>query len=185
VRADAALRDLEATARLALQTAVALVLVATAAAPRAAAAQGQPQEGWPAPEIGIRGGYDNGQRQEVLGALLRIPVVRNGHVELMPSGDVTFLPGLKEYQFDAEAVYLLSGRDGGFYGGGGIGLRNTIPASDLEGGRQTFTTYSVVVGVKFVDLGPLNLLFEYRRVFADEFAVDPQLIVLGLTLPVW
>jgi len=169
----------------ALRTAAACVLMATAVGAGDAAAQGQPDERWPAPEIGIRAGYDNGQRQEVLGALLRIPVLRSGHVELMPSGDITFLSGLKEYQFDAEAVYLLSGREGGFYGGGGIGLRNTVPASDLDAGRQTFTTYSIVVGVKFVRLGPLNLLFEYRRIFADEFAVDPQMIVLGLTLPVW
>lgn len=170
-------------ARAALWAVLAPVVVfrpATAQAP-----PGTANMGWPAPEAGVRFGYDNSQRQEVLGALLRIPVLRSGHVELTPNGDVTFLRGIKEYQFNGEAVYMVSGRDGGFYAGGGVGLRNTIPSSNLGGGRKTITTYSVVAGVKFTALGPANLIFEFRRIFASDIVVDPQLLSVGVTIRLW
>ena len=165
--------------------ACAFLVAALGAGGAAAQAPAEPQQGWPAPEIGVRFGYDNSQQQEVLGALLRIPVLRNGHVELMPGGDVTFLRGLEEYQLNIEAVGLLSGRDGGFYGGGGIGWRNTLPPDDLEGEKQTFTTYSIVGGVKLTGVGPLSLLFEFRRIFASDLAVDPQTFGIGATIPLW
>jgi len=166
---------------------VACAALAVALRTGGAAAQApiEPQESWPAPEIGVRFGYDNSQKEEVLGALLRIPVLRNGHVELMPGGDVTFLRGLKEYQLNIEAVYLQAGRDGGFYGGGGIGWRNTLPPSDLEGDKQTFTTYSIVAGLKLTGVGPLSFLFEFRRIFASDLGVDPQLLALGVAIRLW
>jgi opacity protein-like surface antigen len=168
-------------------TAVACAVLAVALARSGVAAQAapEPETRWPGPEVGVRVGYDNSQKQEVLGALLRIPVIRSGHVELIPGGDVTFLPTIEEYQFNLEAVYLLSGRNGGFYGGGGIGWRNSLPSSDLAGDKQTFTTYSVVAGIKFPGVGPLSLLFEFRRIIADELELDPQLLAFGATIPLW
>ena len=169
--------------------AAASLTLAAAATPRSAAAQLGPQEesaGWPAVEIGARAGYDNVQRQEVLGALLRIPVLPNGTVELVPSGDVTFLRGLKEYQLNVEAVYLLlAADDGGLYLGGGMGLRNTIPSTNLTGGRDSFTTWSIVVGIKLMNLERVNPMLEFRRIFAGELAVDPQMLSIGVTFELW
>ena len=142
-------------------------------------------QGWPAVEIGARAGFDNQQRQEVLGALLRIPVLRNGHVELLPNADVTFLRGLKEYQLNLEAAYLLAGREGGPYLGGGVGFRNTIPPNDPTAERQTLTTFGLVVGIKFGGLGRVRPFLEFRRVFASDLAVDPQLLSFGVTFALW
>jgi hypothetical protein len=155
--------------------------------PTAVAGQGGPREqptGWPAVEIGARVGYDNIQRQEVLGALLRIPVLPNGSLELLPSADVTFLRGLKEYQLNGEAAYLLAGREGGIYAGGGIGFRNTIPPAEPERGRQMLTTWSIVVGLK-LSVERVNPMIEFRRIFASELAVDPQLLSIGVTFELW
>jgi len=161
--------------------------LAVALVPIAAAGQlSRPAEqGWPAVEIGARVGYDNAQRQEVVGALLRIPILRNGTIELLPNADVTFLEGVKEYQLNAEAVYLLTGGDGGFYVGGGVGLRDAISRSDPGGARETLTTFSVVVGLKLSGLGRIHPLLEFRRVFASEFVVDPQMLSLGVTFALW
>jgi hypothetical protein len=145
----------------------------------------QAEQGWPAVEIGARVGYDNSQRQEVVGALLRIPILRNGTVELLPNADVTFLQGVKEYQLNAEAVYLLSGDDGGFYAGGGVGLRDAVSRSDPGGPRETLTTFSIVVGLEFSGLERIHPLLEFRRVFASEFVVDPQMLSFGVTFALW
>jgi hypothetical protein len=163
-------------------------LVALAAGPLVAAAQPGPPEaeaGWPPLEIGARVGLTNIQQDFVLGALLRVPVWRTGHVEVLPSADITFLGPLEEYQFNLEAVYLLLGRDGGPYLGGGIGLRNTLPPSNPTGSRETLTTYNVVVGLKLTGLGRVNPMFEFRRAFVPDLAVDPQLLSLGATIMLW
>jgi hypothetical protein len=141
--------------------------------------------GWPPIEIGARIGYDNSQRNEVAGAMLRIPVHPSAHVEVLPSLDVTFLRGLREYQYNFEAVYLTAGRSGGLYGGGGIGFRNTIVPSDPDAGRRMLTTYSIVVGAKFGGDGRVNPVLEFRRVFASDLAVDPQQVTLGATVELW
>ena len=170
---------------------MATAALATAAfaglAPASLGAQLRPEErsGWPPVEIGVRVGYDNIQRQEVLGALLRIPVLPNRSLELLPNADVTFLRGLKEYQLNAEAVYLLAAEDGGIYAGGGIGFRSTIVPSDPAAGRQTLTTWSIVVGIKLMNLERVNPMLEFRRIFVRELVVDPQLLSLGVTFELW
>lgn len=137
----------------------------------------------------MRVGYDNVQRQEVVGALLRIPILPNGSIELVPNADVTFLRGLKEYQLNAEAVYLWLSDDGGLYAGGGIGFRNTIPPIDPSlgppGGREYITTFGIVVGLKLTGLERVNPMVEFRRVFASDLAIDPQLFSIGVTLELW
>ena len=167
------------------------VLVACAALaailPGSGAAQLTPEQssGWRAVEIGARVGYDNVQREEVVGGLLRIPILPNGTVELVPNMDVTFLRGLKEYQWNAEAIYLWLSQDGGLYAGGGIGLRNTIPPGNAEGERENVTTFSLVLGLKITTLERVNPMLEFRRVFADDLAIDPQLFALGVTVEIW
>ncbi|HSH75496.1 MAG TPA: hypothetical protein VLA09_07435 [Longimicrobiales bacterium] len=142
-------------------------------------------DGWPAVEVGARVGYDSKQRQEVVGAMLRIPILPNARVELVPNADVTFFPNLKEYQVNFEAVYVVGGREGGLYAGGGVGFRNAIMPLDAEAGRQNLRTYSVVVGVKLGGVSRVNPLIEFRRVFPDGFELDPQLVSLGVTLALW
>jgi hypothetical protein len=167
---------------------VCAALLVDAAAPAGVAAQVGPdadEGGWPGAKVGVRVGYDNGQRQEVVGALLRIPILRNGSVEILPSGDVTFLRGVREYQLNAEAVYMLSEGGGGIYAGGGVGLRDAVSRSDPSQGRETITTFSVVVGIEFSGLDRIHPFLEFRRIFASELVVDPQLLSLGVSVSLW
>lgn len=178
------------TARATRRLRTALVAAAALCAPAAASAQlarlpGDNVGGWPAIEIGIRAGYDNGLREEFVGALLRVPVLASGRVELMPNMDITFLRGLREYQYNLEAVYLTVPGEGGLYAGGGMGFRNTILPADPAAGRQTITTWNLVIGAKFAMGERLNPMVEFRRAFASDLAVDPQQISLGATIELW
>jgi hypothetical protein len=164
-------------------------LLAAAAAPHELAGQRAPtagtNRGWPAVEIGARVGLGNVQQGEVVGAVLRIPVLRDGRVELFPNGDVTFQRGFKEYQLNLEAVYLLSGGNAGLYAGGGVGFRDTLTSSGTSVQRETLTTFSVVLGLKLTGLGRVHPLFEFRRVIVADLVVDPQVVSIGATLVLW
>ena len=157
----------------------------TATEPLAAQAGGDDVApgGWAPPSLGARVGYDNKQQNEVLGAQLRLPVLPSGELELMPSMDVTFLLGLKEYQYNIEAVYVLDGRTGGLYAGGGLGFRNSIFADGQ--GRRTETGYTVVAGFRLV--GPYLIVpqLEYRWVFIDEAPVTYQQLTIGVNVALW
>jgi len=145
--------------------------------------QVQAPGGWAPPALGVRFGYDNQQQNEVLGAQLRLPILRGGQIELMPSVDVTFLQGLKEYQYNFEGVYVLDGRAGGFYAGAGIGLRNTIFTSSQ--GRETELGYSAVIGIRLVGLGLVVPQLEYRWVFIDEAPITYKQFTFGLSVALW
>lgn len=161
----------------------AAVPVGTLAAQAVPGVQVQAPSGWAPPALGIRFGYDNQQQNEVLGAQLRLPIVRGGEIEFMPSVDVTFLQGLKEYQFNFEGVYVLDGRAGGIYGGAGIGLRNTIFSASQ--GRQTELGYSAVVGFRIVGLGFVVPQLEYRWVFIREAPITYKQFSFGLSVALW
>lgn len=133
--------------------------------------------------MGARAGVDSGVRNEVLGALLRIPILPSGGIELMPSVDVTFLRNLKEYQYNLEMVYVASGRARGVYAGGGVGFRNSIFGEDPD--RSTVRTYSVVVGVRFVGASRFSPQLESRWVFVHELPVTPQQFTLGVAFALW
>jgi len=144
---------------------------------------------WPSITIGVKAGYDSKTNAEVLGAQIRIPLLRSGTVELIPHTDVTFATALKEYQYAVDAVYLLSGRRGGLYVGGGLAFRNTIYGSDPKVPRKTSQGYSVVVGTKFGGGGGLGAQLELRWVFISESglddvsSVDPQVVTFGVNIP--
>jgi hypothetical protein len=144
---------------------------------------------WPSITIGVKAGYDSNTNAEVLGAQIRIPLLRSGTVELIPHTDVTFATALKEYQYAVDAVYLLSGRRGGLYVGGGLAFRNTIYGSDPKVPRKTSQGYSVVVGTKFGGGGGLGAQLELRWVFISESglddvsSVDPQVVTFGVNIP--
>lgn len=157
----------------------------TADSVTAQAAPGEPfpGPGWAPPSLGVRFGYDNKQRNPVLGGQVRLPVLPSGAVELMGSMDVTFLRNLHEYQYNIEAVYVLDGRAGGLYGGGGLGMRNTLYGSDPE--RRTELGYTAVIGFRIVGLGLLVPQLEYRWVFIDEAPLTYQNLSLGVSLALW
>jgi hypothetical protein len=138
---------------------------------------------WAPPSLGVRVGYDNQARDNVLGAQLRLPVLPRGQIELMPSLDVTFLSGLKEYQWNFEVVYVLDGRGGGIYGGAGLGLRNTIFPDQTA--RSTELGYSAVLGIRIVEFGLVVPQLEYRGVFVDAAPINYQQLTLGVNLALW
>lgn len=166
-----------------------LVLVLALLAPRALVAQigaGSREDApgpWAPPSLGIRGGYDNKQQSWMLGAQLRLPILPGGQVELMPNADVTFLTGLKEYQYNLEAVYVLDGRAGGLYLGGGVGLRSTI--FETGSGRETKPGFTVVGGFRIVGLGLIVPQLEYRFVSINAAPINYQQVTLGVNLSLW
>lgn len=165
--------------------------LAVALAPDALVAQLDPLPGgpssprWPAPEVGARVGFEGAQRHTVLGGMIHAPVLRSAHAALLPSVDVTFLRGLREYQYNFEVAYFPAGRSGGLYAGGGLGVRSTVLPADPDAGRRTIATYNLVVGLKLTGLGRVSPLVEFRRVFTADLAVDPQPLTVGATLRLW
>lgn len=167
-----------------LPRAAALAALALLAAPSSplVAQESQPPA-WPAIQAGIRFGYDNNANSTVLGAQVRIPVVRGAWLEVVPSGDVTFLPGLKEYQGNADVVWVSGGRRGGLYAGAGLAMRNSI----FDGPeRETRTGASVLIGLVSRGFGdvPLGTQLEARWVFLDA-DFSPRVLTLGVNLPLW
>jgi hypothetical protein len=169
-----------------------LVLVAVCALPAPAlqaqfraGAQEEQATGWPPPAVGVRVGFDNAQSSPMVGAALRIPVLPSGWVELLPNADITFLSGFKVYQVNFEAVYLTQARRGGFYVGGGVGVRNGIFSADPNGPRRSERTFSAVAGVRLGGLGRVRPDVEVRWIFQDEQARDPRVVAAGVSLALW
>ncbi|MDZ7778881.1 MAG: hypothetical protein U5R14_02950 [Gemmatimonadota bacterium] len=171
-----------------LSLAVALAVSAPASALHAqGGAAGNQQEAgpWPPASAGLRFGYDQSANGEVLGAQLRIPVLRNGHLEVVPGADVTFVTRLREYGFTADLVYVSGGRQGGFYGGGGIALRNSVYGTDPESARETKTGFGAVIGLKTGGPAGLGTQVEFRWVFLPGVEFDPRAVTVGVNIPLW
>lgn len=170
-----------------IRAALTILLALLALAPAAAEAQrrGRSQDAQQAPWLPIRGGlhigYDQSSNGEVIGAHLRVPLMRNGLIEFAPNADVTFLTGLKEYQYGADVVVVPARRSGGLYAGVGLAWRNTIFGPDPTAARSTERGYSVVAGVKSGGSGLLGTQVEARWVFLDQLPFDPRLITLGIS----
>ena len=141
--------------------------------------------GWAPVAVGVRIGWDGAQQGQMVGALLRIPVLPSGMVELMPNADVTFLPGLKEYQVNFEAVYLTAARSGGLYAGGGVGFRNSRFSPDPSASRRNDLSYSLVVGVRLGGLGRFRPELEARWILQSEYARAPRPALIGLSVALW
>lgn len=132
-------------------------------------------------------GHPRGIRQQTAaqraGAQVRIPILPGGEVELMPNMDITFLRGTKSYQYNVEAVYILDGRAGGFYGGAGLGFRDAI--FGLEPGRQTKMGFTGVIGIRLVGLGLIVPQIEYRWIFINDAPLTYQQLTVGVNLALW
>jgi len=147
-------------------------------------ARAQSTEGWSPVMVGFRFGFQDRSGSSVLGAQLRIPVIPQGFVEVVPNGDITFLRHLKEYQYGLEAVYISGGRHGGLMLGGGPIARNSI--FDQGPGRETRKGWDLVVGLKTMPGRgiPFGVQLQERWVFV-RVPVKPRVLSLGVNLPLW
>ena len=170
----------------------AVLALATVAlmAPGPARAQRRPPppqsagSGWAPISAGLRIGYEDKSSSLVFGAGMRIPVIPNGSIQLLPSADITFVPKLKEYEYNLEAVYVYGDRNGGVYAGGGLAWRNTI--FDGQSGRQTKQGHTIVVGLVSSPNGRARLgtQIELRWIFVDP-VLKPRVFSFGVNLPLW
>lgn len=145
------------------------------------------QEGppWAPVTIGARFGWDQAASGEVLGAQIRIPVVRSGAVEVVPNAEMIFLTGTKEYQYNLEAAYVSGGARGGIFVGGGIGWRDSVfGALDLDDPRDTYFGWIAAVGAKG-GLGVLQFELALRWAFLNDTDYRPNSATLGLNYPLW
>jgi hypothetical protein len=145
-------------------------------------AQEEP-EGWAPPSVGVHFGYDNRQRSSLVGGQLRLPVLPSGEIELMGSANASFVNGFTDYQYNFEVVYVLDGRAGGLYGGGGLGLRSALFST--TGGRTTEMGYTGVLGIRLVGLGLIVPQIEYRWIFIDAASFTYQQLTFGASLALW
>jgi hypothetical protein len=143
---------------------------------------GQNTQPWPPISIGLHAGYDDTSKGTILGAQLRAPLLRSARIEFMPSGSVTFANGLKEYQLNLDAVWVLGGRAGGLYLAGGFALRNTIFSPGV--GRESKSGGGVALGVRSSPTAGLGTQVELRQIFVDP-TFRPRILTLGLNIPLW
>lgn len=167
---------------LAVLLLIALLPVAIEAQRRGRRQQQVPTGPWAPISIGAHLGYDEASNGTVLGAQIRAPIVRSGKIEIMPSGSVTFLTGLKEYQFNLDAVYVTGGRAGGLYAAGGLAVRSTIFLG--ESGRRTKTGFGWAVGIRSGGGSRIGTQLEVRQIFVDA-DLRPRLLTVGLNFPLW
>lgn len=141
--------------------------------------------GWPPVEIGAHIGFDSDGFTDafVLGGQLRVPVWPSGHVEVAPSGSITFLTGLKEYQFAPDVVFVTGGRRGGLYlGGGPVWLNSIFDGPD----RATELGWSFVVGLR--SSGVLGAPFGAQIQLRQSYVADlrrRRVLSLGVNFPLW
>jgi hypothetical protein len=181
-------RDMRA-ARRGTRIAVAAVLVAALGIARADRVSAQlraplgASSGWAPAGIGVRGGRDSALHYYVVGGQVWVPLVPDGTVELMPNADLTFARGQRERQYNLELVYVMGGREGGLYGGGGIGFRNAVFGPDPTAPRQTHRGYTAVLGFKFGQR--VSPQIEWRWVFIKNEGINPEQVTLGVTFALW
>jgi hypothetical protein len=140
---------------------------------------------WAPVTVGARFGWDQAASGQVLGAQVRIPVVRSGVVEVVPTAEMIFLTGTKEYQYNLEAAYVSGGTRGGLFAGGGIGWRDSVfGALDLDDPREWYFGWIATVGAKG-GLGRLQFELALRWAFLNDTDYRPNSATLGLNYPLW
>jgi hypothetical protein len=159
--------------------------------PAPADGQGRPppnqesSRGWAPIQIGARFGYVQRAGGNVVGAQVRIPVLRSGAAELVPGGALTFNSGgRKDRDYTLDGVYVLGGPEGGLYGGGGWALRSAI--WELEGDRETKSGPTAVLGLKTSSVGgaPVGVQIQVRWVWVEE-NITRQIMTFGVNFPLW
>jgi hypothetical protein len=138
---------------------------------------------WAPIAVGVRFGYDEQARGEVFGGQLRIPIVRNGILELVPNADVIFTPQVKEYQYNLEAAWVPGGLQGGIVLGGGVGWRHARQGATGVS-QSTLFGWVVSLGGK-TSLGPIQLEALLKWVFLKDTDYRPNSASLGINYPLW
>jgi hypothetical protein len=141
--------------------------------------------GWAPVSVGARVGLDNRLHEYLVGGLMTIPLLPNGSVELMPNMDVTFVSGANAYQYNLELAYVLGGREGGLYVGGGVGFRKARFSPNPAVPRESVRGYTAVVGIRLGGFSRLNPQLETRWVFLSNSGIDPQQVSVGATVALW
>lgn len=145
----------------------------------------EPSARWSPIAVGVRGGWDQRANAEVLGAHLRVPVLRSGIVELVPNGEVAFLRGAKDYQYGVDAAWVPGGARGGVFLSAGIAWRDT-PIASLDTGdvRETYFGWVAGAGGK-TGVGRMQLEVDLRWVFLNDTSYRPNSATLGINFPFW
>lgn len=139
---------------------------------------------WAPVAIGVKAGWDSRANGELISAQVRIPVVRSGALEVVPSAEMIFLNGAKEYQYNADVSYLPGGLRGGIFAGAGIGWRDSVIGTPLGDPRQTFVGLNLFGGGK-TNLGPIQVEFALRWTFLNDTDYQPNSAAIGLNVPLW
>lgn len=151
-------------------------------------AQPQARAPWAPIVVGVRFGWEQDNLvsgNATLGAGIRLPVLPNGKVEILPSADVVFLTNAKDYQYSIDGVWAPNGPRSGVYFGAGVGWRDSLIGAASPGdGRSTYFGYNLLLGGK-TGLGPLQLEFMLRWIFLNDTDYSPNSFGVGLGLPLW
>jgi hypothetical protein len=146
-----------------------------------------PTPPWAPITIGARGGWEQEQLANggTLGAEIRIPVIRDGRFELVPSFDAIFVNPATEYQYNIDAAFVPAGRRGGVFVGGGVAWRESFIASvGTPSGRGTYFGYNLLLGGK-TPLGPILAQVMVRFTLLSDTQFDPTSLTFGVSYPLW
>lgn len=171
------------TGRLLFTVASAMLLTATSvdAQVRRGRAPAPEAPPWAPVAIGARAGYDQTARGQLVGAHVRIPVLRNGQLELNPNVERIFLRGDDETAYNLDVSYVPGGVRGGLTLGVGVGWRDTV----IGFGETTrFFGYNVVVAGKTY-VGPVQLEAAIRWALLRDTTYDPNSVSLGVNYVLW
>lgn len=146
--------------------------------------QGTPDVPWSSVLAGAGIGYDGESNGTFLQTHFRIPLLRSGRLELIPSGSITFITNLREYQYNADLVYVTGGQSGGIYVGGGIGWRNSIFGPNALTPRETLRGYNAIFGLRSGAGGEFGVQIEARWTFLSDTEIDPRTIAFGINFPI-
>lgn len=136
---------------------------------------------WAPIAIGVRAGYDQTARGQLVGAHIRIPILRNGIVELNPNAERILLSGPDDTAYNLDVAFVPGGVRGGLTLGAGIGWRETVVGL---GETNRFFGYNFVLGGKTF-LGPFQLEAAIRWALLRDTTYDPNSVSLGLNYLFW
>jgi len=142
---------------------------------------------WAPISVGVRGGWEQERLSSdgMIGAEVRLPVIRDGRLEVVPSFDAVFLNPEREDQLNLDLFYVPGGRRGGAFVGGGLAWRYSIIAGIGQGvPRQRYFGYNVAIGGK-QQVGPVHLMLTIRWTLLNDSEFDPNSAMVGVSLPLW
>ena len=142
---------------------------------------------WAPISVGVRFGWEQERLESGgdIGAEIRIPVVRDGRFELVPSFDAIFLNPEREHQFDLEVFSGPGGPRGGVFVGGGVAWRQSVLAGIVDGlSRDRYFGYNLTLGGK-QPIGRVLINLTIRWTLLEDTEFDPNAALIGISLPLW